>query len=196
MCWFLLALAVVGVAWRLTAPMPWQFSRAFLPNKAHFFALGVASVAMVRLENGALLRYTLVLVATLAICAVEGRLGKILPPLVWTFCVAVQVRPDVTGLRGASSLLRSRQARYLGTISYCLYLANEPIHKVIGQTLSRYADGDGWLFTVLWIPLAIGLPVLAAMWLHTYLEAPALRWGRDVAWRLSSQTAVTVQARG
>lgn len=196
LCWFLLALAIVGMAWRLTAPVPWQFSRAFLPNKAHFFALGVASVAMVRSESGAMARYTLVLIATLAICAVEGRLGKILPPLVWTFCVAVQMRPDMTGLREASSLLRSRQARYLGTISYCLYLVNEPIHKMIGQTLSRFAEGDGWLFTVLWVPLAIGLPVVAAMWLHTCLEVPALRWGRDVAWRFSGRAAVTVQARG
>jgi hypothetical protein len=62
--------------------------------------------------------------------------------------------------------------------------------------LSRFAGGDGWLFTVLWIPLSIGLPFLAAMWLHTYLEAPALRWGRHVAWRLSDRMAVTVQARG
>jgi hypothetical protein len=75
-------------------------------------------------------------------------------------------------------------------------LANEPIHKVTGQALSRFADGDGWLFTLLWIPLSIGLPFLAAMWLHTYLEAPALRWGREVAWRLSHRPTMTVQARG
>jgi peptidoglycan/LPS O-acetylase OafA/YrhL len=158
--------------------------------------LGVASVAVVRSESGALTRYTLVLIASLAICAVEGSLGKILPPLAWTFCLAVQMRPDLIGLRQANALLRSGQARYLGTISYCLYLVNEPIHKVIGQVLSRFANGDGRLFTVLWIPLSIGLPFLAAMWLHTYLEAPALRWGREVAWRLSDRTAVSVHARG
>jgi peptidoglycan/LPS O-acetylase OafA/YrhL len=196
LCWVLLGLAVVGTAWRLTMPVPWQFSRAFLPNKGHFFALGVASVAVVRSESGALTRYTLVLIASLAICAVEGSLGKILPPLAWTFCLAVQMRPDLIGLRQANALLRSGQARYLGTISYCLYLVNEPIHKVIGQVLSRFANGDGRLFTVLWIPLSIGLPFLAAMWLHTYLEAPALRWGREVAWRLSDRTAVSVHARG
>ena len=101
LCWFLLGMAVVGTAWRLTAPMPWQFSRAFLPNKAHFFALGVASVAVVRSERGALARYTLVLIASLAICAIDGSPGKILPPMVWTFCLAVQMRPDVIGLRQA-----------------------------------------------------------------------------------------------
>ena len=30
--WILLVMAVAGMAWRLTVPIPWQFSRAFLPN--------------------------------------------------------------------------------------------------------------------------------------------------------------------
>jgi peptidoglycan/LPS O-acetylase OafA/YrhL len=196
LCWLLLGLAVIGIAWRLTMPAPWQFTRAFLPNKGHFFALGVVSVALVRCESGALARYAVVLIASLAICMVEGSLGKILPPLAWTLCLAVQMRPDLIGLRQLSALLRSQQARYLGAISYCLYLVNEPIHKVIGQALSQFADGDGRLFTVLWIPLSIGLPFLLAAWLHRFLEVPALRWGREVAWRLSDRAAVTVQARG
>jgi peptidoglycan/LPS O-acetylase OafA/YrhL len=197
LCWILLGLAVAGVAWRLMVPLPWQFSRAFLPNKGHFFALGVASVPVVRREAGAWGRYMLVLIAGLVICATDGSLGKMLPPLVWTFCLAVQMRPDVMGLHLASALLCNRKTRYLGTISYCLYLVNEPIHKVAGNVLSGFAGGDGRLFTLLWIPLSIGVPLLAAAWLHTYLEAPVLRWGRDVARRRSSgRVAVTVQARG
>ena len=77
-------------------------------------------------------------------------------------------------------------AQYLGAISYCLYLVNEPIHKLIGTVLSRVADGDATLFTLLWVPAAIGLPILAAVWLHRYLEAPALRWGRSVAERVAA----------
>jgi peptidoglycan/LPS O-acetylase OafA/YrhL len=197
LCGLLLGLAVVGAAWRLTMPVPWQFSRAFLMNKGHFFALGVASVPVIRREGGALGRYILVLITSLAICTTDGSVGKILPPMAWTFCLAVQMRPDVVGLRQASALLCSRKARYLGAISYCLYLANEPIHKVTGAVLGLLAGGDGRLFTLLWIPLSIGLPLLTAAGLHRYLEAPALQWGRDVARRLSSaRVAVTVQARG
>jgi peptidoglycan/LPS O-acetylase OafA/YrhL len=195
--WILLGLAVAGMAWRVTVPEPWQFSRAFLPNKAHFFALGVASVPLVQGKSGALGRYAVVLAASLAICMIEGSFGKILPPLVWTFCLAVQMKPELIGLRRASALLCSRTARYLGAISYCVYLVNEPIHKVAGEALSVFADGDSVLFTAFWIPLSIGLPLLAAAWLHTYLEAPALRWGRGFARRLSSgRVAATVQARG
>jgi peptidoglycan/LPS O-acetylase OafA/YrhL len=193
--WCLLLLAAAGATWRLTVPIPWQFSRAFLPNKAHFFALGVATVPLIAGEQGALRRYLVVLGASLAICMTEGSLGKLLPPLIWTFCLAVQMRPDVIGLRQASGLLCSRIGRYLGAISYCIYLVNEPIHKVAGEALSRFADGNSTLFTVFWIPVSIGLPLLAAAWLHIYLEMPALRWGREFARRLSVQrSTATVQA--
>ena len=88
-----------------------------------------------------------------------------LPPLVWTLCLAVQMRPDTAGLRLAGVLLRSRTARYLGAISYCLYLVNEPIHKIVGAALSRLADGNSALFTLHLGSDGIGLPLLASAWL-------------------------------
>jgi len=191
LCWILIVLALGGLAWQMMGPEIWQFSRAFLPNKAHFFALGVAGVPVVRRERGALRHFALVLLASLAICATQGSAGKLLPPLAWSFFLAVQLRPTAAGLRLASALLRSRTAQYLGSISYCVYLVNEPIHKVAGAVLSWLADGDGVLFTILWIPVAIGLPLLAAAWLHTHLEVPALRQGRCIGARWA---AVPVQA--
>jgi peptidoglycan/LPS O-acetylase OafA/YrhL len=197
LCLILLALAAAGMAWRLTVPEPLLFSRAFLPNKAHFFALGVASVKLVREERGALWRYCVVLAATSAICSTEGGVGKVAPPLAWTFFLAVQMRPHLIGLRQASAVLRSRIAGYLGAISYCVYLVNEPIQKVAGDILGRMAGGDGELFAMFWIPLSIGLPLLAAAWLHTFLEVPALRWGRGLARRMSPHRgAAAVQAAG
>jgi peptidoglycan/LPS O-acetylase OafA/YrhL len=183
LCLVLLGFAVLGVAWHLAVPEAWQFSRAFLPNKGHFFALGVASVAVVRHESGGLRRYVFFLIASLAICATQGSIGKMIPPLAWTVCLLVQVRPEVPVLRMANWLLKSRAAQYLGTISYCLYLVNEPIHKISSAALSWLADSDSLQFTLLWIPAAIGLPFLASAWLHTHVEAPALRWGRSAAKR-------------
>jgi peptidoglycan/LPS O-acetylase OafA/YrhL len=181
LCWVLLGLAVAGVAWRLTVPDGWLFSRAFLPNKAHFFALGVASVPIVRGESGALARYGLVLAASLILCATQGDIGKMLPPVVWTICLGVQMLPERPGVRMVGWVLRSAVAQYLGVISYCLYLVNEPLHKLTGAALSRVTDGNATLFTLIWIPAAIGLPILAAIWLHVHVEVPALRWGRAVA---------------
>jgi peptidoglycan/LPS O-acetylase OafA/YrhL len=198
LCWLLCGLAMVAVGWHLAAPDGWQFSRAFLPGKGHFFALGVASVAVVRQQKGALGRYAVVLGISLAVCATSGSIGKMLPPLAWTVCLAVQMRPEVPGLGIAHRLLRSRMAQYLGTISYCLYLVNEPIHKIAGAAISWLADGDSLLFTLIWVPAAIGLPLLASAWLHRYLEAPALRWGRSAAQRMIRDQAtesVQVHAR-
>jgi peptidoglycan/LPS O-acetylase OafA/YrhL len=184
--WVLFGLAVAGVAWQAAVPEVWQFTRAFLPNKAHFFALGVASVGLVRGDRGAqdrgvLGRYCVVLVATIAVCAAQGSAGKLLPPLIWTLCLAIQMRPETAGLRELGWVLRSRAALYLGSISYCPYLVNEPIHKVVGAVLARFSDGNAMVFTLLWIPATIGLPLLVSAWLHVYLEVPALRWGRSAA---------------
>ena len=179
--WVLLAMAAAGAAWRLSAPELWQFSRAFLPNKAHFFALGVASLPLVRSEAGALRRYGIVAAVALAACATQGSLGRLLPPLAWTLCLAVQMRPDAAGLRWPGLLLRSRVAAYLGAISYCVYLVNEPIHKLLSGALSGLADGNAALFTLMWVPASILLPIGVSAWLHERLEVPALRWGRALA---------------
>jgi peptidoglycan/LPS O-acetylase OafA/YrhL len=179
--WVLLAMAAAGAAWRLAAPELWQFSRAFLPNKAHYFALGVASLPIVRSEAGGLRQYGIVLAAVMAVCATHGTLGRMLPPVAWTLCLAVQMRPDTLGLRRAGFFLRSREAAYLGAISYCVYLVNEPIHKLLSGVLSQVADGDAALFTLMWVPASILLPIGASAWLHWHLEIPALRWGRSVA---------------
>jgi peptidoglycan/LPS O-acetylase OafA/YrhL len=179
----LLALAAAGVLWRLAAPQPWLFSRAFLPNNAHYFALGVASVSLARRQPGALHRYCCVLGFTLAVCATQGSFGKLLPPLVWTLCLAAQMSPESPGLRPVHRLLRCRLARYFGAISYCLYLVNEPIHKVTSMVVSWVARGDPALYTTLWLPLAILLPIGVAAWLHVSLEMPALRLGRALAAR-------------
>jgi peptidoglycan/LPS O-acetylase OafA/YrhL len=174
----LLFLAVVGVAWHGLVPEDWQFSRACLLNKGHFFALGVASAAVVRGERHGLVRYGFTLVACVGLCATGGGWGKLLPPLVWTLCLIAQMRPDTAGFRVLGEVLCSRTARWLGAISYCLYLVNEPIHKMLANGLSAVAGGDPAVFTVVWLPSAVVLPMLAAAWLHRHVEVPAMRWGR------------------
>jgi peptidoglycan/LPS O-acetylase OafA/YrhL len=180
----LMLLAVAGVAWQWCAPDDWQFSRAFLANKAHFFALGVTSLALVQRRRGALAAYCTALAVTLAICATRESVGKMLAPLVWTLCLAAQLHPDRVGLRQISRFLRSATMQYLGAISYGIYLVNEPIHKLVANGLSHLADGDAMVFTVLWIPTAVLLPILVATWLHSQIEQPAIGWGHRVthAW--------------
>jgi peptidoglycan/LPS O-acetylase OafA/YrhL len=176
----LLSLAVLGLAWQATAAEPWQFSRAFLPGKAHFFALGVVSRGVVRKERWAWARYCVVAAIALAICGVHGNAGKLLPPLIWSLCLAAQLWPWLPGLGLPHRLLRSRTALWFGALSYPIYLVNEPIHKAIAPLISHFAAGDGALFSTVWIPAAVLLPVLASAWLHKHIEAPAMRLRRTI----------------
>jgi peptidoglycan/LPS O-acetylase OafA/YrhL len=178
-----LCLAVAGLVWQAMGPSDWQFSRAFLPNKAQYFALGVASAGVVR--GGATWRYGMVLAMTLAICAVGGRIDKLLPPLVWTLCLAAQLRPHWAWVRPLARALRSRVLLWLGALSYCIYLTNEPVHKLLGLGLAALAGADGVLFTALWLPGAVMLPLLLSVGLHAWIEVPALRRGHGYAQSLA-----------
>lgn len=184
----LLCIAMLGLAWQIAAPEPWRFSRAFLPNRAQFFALGIASANLLRGTAG-LRGYAAVLAATLALCGAGGRPEKLLPPLIWTICLLAQRHPLHWTTRAINRTLRHPALLRLGLWSYGIYLANEPIQKALGVTLAYLVGGNARLFTALWIPAALGLPVLVAAWLHRTVEAPALRFGRNAALMRASSPA-------
>ncbi len=183
-----LAMAMAALAWRWAAPDSWQFSRAFLPNKAQYFALGVASADWVgdtRPRAGA--RFALVLCATLALCAAQGGLDKMGAPLVWTACLIAQrgrdAGPGSWGLGWLAAMLRTPPLLRLGAMSYCIYLVNEPVQKLLSLAFALTAGGNGVLFTALWVPGAVLLPLALAKLLHARVEQPALRAGRELAGR-------------
>jgi peptidoglycan/LPS O-acetylase OafA/YrhL len=189
LAWIFLALGAAGLAWAVWAPDGWTFSRAFLPNKAQYFALGMASAVVVARGRAALPGYLAVLAATLLLSAAQGGMtggpGKLAAPLVWTLFLLT----ELGGLPPLAAILRSPVLLALGAISYPLYLVNEPVQKLLGAGLAALAGGDAILFTVLWIPGAIALPVAAAWWLHARVEKPALRWGRALASRPAPRLA-------
>jgi len=175
----LLALALAGLVWRLFGPAAWQFSRAFLPNKAAYFALGMASWSVVRNGGRVDRQAWLVLGATLLISAASGT-EKLLPPLAWMACLATQMRVRWSGLSVLGALLRARPVQWCGAVSYSLYLVNEPVQKLLGTALARLAEGNVALFSILWVPLALLLPLAGAGVLHRRVEQPGLRWGRGL----------------
>ncbi len=84
-------------------------------------------------------------------------------------------------LRALAALLQSPPLVWLGAVSYCIYLVHEPVQRLLGIALAALVRGDAPLFTALWIPGAVVLPVLAAWWLHGRVEVPAQRYGRGIA---------------
>src|SRR5579863_2097336 len=162
MAWAFLAVSVAAIAWQQEVPAAWQFSRAFLPNKAQYFALGVVSAVVVR-EGWK--SYWPVFVGVLVLCAAQGGIDKLLPPVAWTLCLAVQcsilplpLREGARGrglgrgsidplslsspLRWVAAVLQSRSLVWLGAVSYCTYLVNEPVQKLLGVALAMLAHGD------------------------------------------------------
>jgi len=208
MAWVFLAMSAAAVIWQTAMPETWRFSRAFLPNKAHYFALGVISALAVRKGRQGFADYSAVFAATLLLCLVQGGLDKLLPPLTWTLCLAAQLyspsphtrgpgwlaRVSVcvgTALATVAAVLRSRPLVWLGAVSYCIYLVNEPLQKLLGVTLAALVGGDAALFTALWIPGAVILPVLASWWLHERIEVPAQHYGRGLALTAGRTASIT-----
>jgi peptidoglycan/LPS O-acetylase OafA/YrhL len=174
-----LILGLAGLVWQAAAPAPWHFSRAFLPNKAEYFALGIASALAIRDRDWQ--RYGLTLAAVMAVCGCWGGAEKLLPPLAWTLCLAAQC--GVPGSGFLARTLSSRPVLWFGSISYCLYLVNEPLQKPLGIGLAWLAAGDGRWFSLLWVPLAIVIPVVVAAILYYLVERPAQNRGRHAAHR-------------
>ncbi len=165
---FALALLCAGAAYHLLRlPPVWQFSRAFLPDAAPYFALGLAS-AVWRRGGGV----KLFILCLLGACAVECSAGwdKALVPLAWALAM-LALRQNW------GAVLQGRGVQYLGAISYPLYLVNEPLQRGLALLLSPLARGDGAAFTAIWLPLAILLPVAAAALLHHAVELPFMRHG-------------------
>jgi peptidoglycan/LPS O-acetylase OafA/YrhL len=196
MAWLFLALSLAAFVWQIAAPDAWQFSRAFLPNKAQYFALGIVSASVIRGDRRSLRPYLAVLTVTLVISALEGGIDKLLPPVVWTACLAAQLMVSsprtaesrhwvpvfVSMMLGwLASILQSKPMVWLGAASYCIYLINEPVQKLIGVGLAFLTEGHATLFIATWIPGSVVLPIIAAWWLHDWIELPAQRYGRGVA---------------
>ncbi|HKM63123.1 MAG TPA: acyltransferase [Acidisphaera sp.] len=170
----LMCMAAAGFAYDRTMPQGWLFSRAFLPEKAAYFALGVAGAGAFGLRSGRWWLLLLALENCLAFSTQAG-MGKALPPLVWVACLAVQRWPSAPLLRVPARWLSSAQATGLGAISFSLYLVNEPVQKTLGVVLAWFAGADAGLFTLFWLPLAIGLSLAAASVLHWAVEQPFRR---------------------
>jgi peptidoglycan/LPS O-acetylase OafA/YrhL len=163
---FALAMLGLGAAYHLLHLPPWwQFSRAFLPDAAPYFALGLASAVLLRGGGGKF--FILCLLGACAIgFAVDAE--KALVPLAWALAMLAQ-------RQHWGAILEHKATRYLGAISYPLYLVNEPVQRGLALALAPLTHGDGAVFTALWLPLAVLVPMAVAAALHHAVELRFMR---------------------
>lgn len=187
-----LALAVGGRLYMMLAPPPWQFHRAFLPNEAAYFAIGIAAARLWQGE-GRLAGFA----ATLAVATVIGAshgsglgmIGKALPPLMWAIVVAAQRHPEHGWLRPFVWLLDHKLVLWLGGISYPLYLVNEPVGRLLAVVIGAATKGDAVWFSIIWGPLALAGSIGVAALLHYSVERRFMRAGRPLVMPPAGVTA-------
>jgi peptidoglycan/LPS O-acetylase OafA/YrhL len=161
------ACMAAGLAYHAGAPfLPpwWGFSRAFLPDAAPYFALGLASAAWLQGEGVAVLLVCALLTAGLGFC--EG-IGRALIPLAWLGVMFLQ-------RHAIGRVLAHPVWQFLGAISYPLYLLNEPVQRGLAVVLAPLGAVG---FSLVWLPLNLVVAVLVAWLVHITLEKPA-RFGR------------------
>ena len=164
---FALIILALGAVWHIL-PCRADFSRAFFPDAAPYFALGLASAAWMRGDRRTLFP------CLLGACAIGLLSGpdKAIPPLIWGGIMLAQAKPW-------GAILEHRALQYLGAISYPLYLANEPVQRALALTLGPLAHGNATLFSAVFIPASLIVSLLLAAALHHAVEQPLMHRNKN-----------------
>ncbi len=150
------------------------FSIAFLPMKAHFFALGIATAAWWQGGPGASSRLLYCLLAVLLLALLAGGWHKLVAPLFWMAVVLAQRGWPM--LRPLRRLLLAPPLQGLGTISYPLYLVHQPVQRLLATVMAPPLADQPLAFTLLWGGGGLLLSLLLAVLLHHGVEKPGMAW--------------------
>jgi peptidoglycan/LPS O-acetylase OafA/YrhL len=161
------------------------FTMAFLPLKAHYFALGIATTVLFRPQVSAAdaWRLLLCLGATMLIAGLSGGLNKLPPLLAWAACALAQRLPTLTLLSPLRRVLQSPPLLWLGAISYPLYLVHDPVLRLLVVVLAPWLTGHGLAFTLLWGGASVLLALGLAAWMRKHVELPGIAWGKAMLQR-------------
>ena len=161
----LAALLLGGTLLYALLPAHTEFSRAFLPAQAGWFALGLCS--RIWLLSGRAAPF-LACLAGLCLLALLGTPERAFTALLWLALMLAQ-------RQRWGAPLANRRLLYLGAISYPLYLVNEPTERLLALWLGpALAAHPGW-FSLVFLALAVlGSCGLAAA-LHHLVELPFMR---------------------
>ena len=172
--------------------------RAFLPREAWYFALGTTSHGLLTSggRSSAWRWWALSLaVATFLEWQQTASMASAVP-LLWTVCLVCEVPDTPLPFRPLATVLRAAPLQWLGGISYPLYLIHMPLQRLLLLALAPAAGGRAILFSLLWGPAAILVPLVAAVALHHWVEVPCWRWSRARASRGARPFGLALPAAG
>lgn len=175
--WIFLTVAVAGRVYGGAMPLSWTFHRAFLPNEAAYFAIGIAAARLWR--GGGIAGFGTVLVVASLIGASHGAgwamVGKAVPPAIWALAVAAQRVPAHRLVRPIAAVLGHPVVTWLGAVSYPLYLVNEPVGRELAVLVGTATHGDALWFAMIWAPLTLAGSIAVAAALHYTVERRFMR---------------------
>ncbi len=160
-----LVFLALGALWHML-PYGALFSRAFLPDAAPYFALGLASAAWAQGHR----RSLLICISGAWAIGLAASPAKSLTPLIWGGVMLAQTAPW-------GALLEHPALQYLGAISYPLYLVNEPVQRALALLFGPQVHGNAALFSALFLPNSLAVSLAAAALLHHGVELPCMRGG-------------------
>lgn len=187
-------LGLIGLAVGLL-PAEWQPGRAFLPHEIWYFALGVASHGLLGAGwRGAGLpgawRWWVSVAAAICLAWQQNILIAMVVPLLWAACLFCVTPIVPLPCRPLAAVLNSRPLQWFGAISYPLYLIHTPVQRLLMLAIAPLAQGQWRMFSLLWGPPAILLPVTLAYALHRWVELPCWQWSRHRALGLGATARV------
>jgi peptidoglycan/LPS O-acetylase OafA/YrhL len=176
------AMMVVGAIGLLADLLPaqWQPGRAFLPHEAWYFALGIASHGFLVSGGKRAAGWWLLSLGAAVLCQWQRNpLTASVVPLLWTACLICEVPGRPPLFRPLATTLNAAPLQWLGRISYPLYLIHMPVQRLLMLAIGAAVGGRrATLFSVLWGPVAILVPLIAAYALHRWVETPCWQWSR------------------
>ena len=186
---FAAAMLVVGAIGLLVdlLPVQWQPGRAFLPHEAWYFALGIASHALLVSGRKPAVRWWVACLGACVFCQwQQNPWTASVVPLLWTACLICEASWMPPLCRPLERVLNATLLQWLGRISFPLYLIHIPVQRLLLLAIARAAGSHATVFSLLWGPAAILAPLVAAYALHRWVEAPCWQWSRHGAQRLST----------
>jgi peptidoglycan/LPS O-acetylase OafA/YrhL len=177
----MMAVGVIGLLVDLL-PADWQPGRAFLPHEAWYFALGIASHGLLISGRTGATRWWWVsaLGAAALLQWQQTPWTASVVPLLWIACLICEASP-IPSLRPLAAVLNTAPMQWLGRISYPLYLIHMPVQRLLMLAIARAVHGHAVVFSLLWAPAAILVPLIVASALHRWVEVPCWQWSRSLA---------------
>ena len=176
----LLIVLVAILSKRLTIGDDAQFRAAsFLPVRIHYFLIGmVCAVYFVHFRAVAAEYHRWIVLAVAALAGVS-EVYFFYPVLIWLGFFYLILSDERGAIEAVRRLILLRPARWLGRISYSLYLLHMPIlYAVAGLIATASPPGSRWRFAATLLAVALPLTLALSALCYRYVEKPFIDFAK------------------